>query len=208
MKSPVASQFTRLDAAALIGDVCAVARRLLGVRLVRVQGQCVRSGIIVETEAYHQSDPASHSHRGPTPRNRVMFDRPGLAYVYYIYGKNYCMNVVCEPAGIGAAVLIRALEPELGRDAMARSRGRSDALTSGPGRLCQALEIDRQHDGTDLLAASDLFLARGVSFPDAAVVRTPRIGISQATDLNWRFAVADNPHVSRTVRTPALRRRL
>jgi len=181
----------------------AVARNLLGARLVRVIGEERRSGRIVETEAYRPGDPASHAFRGETSRNRSMFGRPGLAYVYFTYGSCHCVNVVCEPEGVGAAVLIRALAPEEGAAGMARARGRESDLASGPGRLCQALEIDRRLDGVDLLASDVLYLAAGDPVRDSQVASTPRIGISRARDLPWRFAVAGDPHLSRRARSHA-----
>ncbi|MBI6546458.1 MAG: DNA-3-methyladenine glycosylase [Cyanobacteria bacterium NC_groundwater_1444_Ag_S-0.65um_54_12] len=192
------ASFVRIAAASLEGDACAVACRLLGARLVRVTEQGVRSGFIVETEAYRQGDPASHSCRGTTPRNHSMFERPGIAYVYFTYGNHFCLNVVCEPPGIGAAVLLRALEPELGKAEMASARGgRERDLTNGPGRLCQALSIDRTLDGTDLLSSDELFLAAGPVIPQDAIVATTRIGISQGQDRPWRFLLPANPWVSR-----------
>lgn len=135
-------------------DVVTVARELLGCRLAhRLEDGSVLAGIIVETEAYHGDDPASHSHRGETPRNRVMFGPPGVAYVYFIYGMYDCFNVVCEPAGSGAAVLIRALEPVVGLEAMGANRSRGKPvpdreLASGPGKLCRAMDITRaRHNG-------------------------------------------------------------
>lgn len=194
----------RLDPETLRGDALDVARRLLGARLVRVTGGVRRSGRIVETEAYRADDPAAHSFRGQTPRNRSMFGSPGLAYVYFTYGSCFCVNVVCEPEGVGAAVLMRALEPEEGLDAMAAARGRDRDLTNGPGRLCQALGIDRELDGVDLLAGELLFLEAGEPVPESLVARTPRIGISRAQDLPWRFALRNNRHVSRAVSPRAI----
>jgi DNA-3-methyladenine glycosylase len=191
------SSFVRIGPEALRGDALDVARRLLGARLVRVVGGERRAGRIVETEAYRPDDPASHAFRGQTPRNRSMFGPPGLAYVYFTYGSCFCVNVVCEPAGVGAAVLLRALEPEEGLEAMIGARGRERDLASGPGRLCQALAIDRAQDGLDLLGSQELFLEAGEPVPDERVARTPRIGISQARELPWRFAIAGNPHLSR-----------
>ncbi len=194
------ASLARLGPEALHGDAVAVARRLLGAVLVRVVGGERRTGRIVETEAYRPGDPASHAYRGETPRNRSMFGPPGLAYVYFTYGSCYCVNVVCEPSGVGAAVLVRALEPEEGHVAMAAARGRERDLTSGPGRLCQALAIDRTLDGLDLLTSADLFLEAGEPVADDRIAATPRIGISQARELPWRFAIAGNPHVSRPVK--------
>jgi DNA-3-methyladenine glycosylase len=184
----------------LAGDAIEVARRLLGARLVRVIGGERRSGLIVETEAYRMGDPAAHCYRGETPRTRSMFGPPGLAYVFFTYGSCYCVNVVCEPAGCGAAVLLRALEPVEGLAAMASARGRDRDLLNGPGRICQALGIDRAFDGVDLLSSGELFLEAGPGFAESEVAQTCRIGISVGQDLPWRFAVAGNRHVSRPVK--------
>src|SRR6185437_17110872 len=133
-------------------------------------------GIIVEVEAYHQSEPAAHSYRGPTPRNMVMFGPPGFTYVYRSYGIHWCVNFVCEPAGSAAAVLIRAVEPLEGLAKMRRRRGLADPrlLCSGPGRLCEALGISRKHNGFALDAAP-FELHRRTGEVEIAV--GPRIGI-------------------------------
>lgn len=188
-------------------DTLTVARDLLGRRLVHVvDGQRV-SGLIVETEAYiGEEDEASHANPGPTERNASMYAPPGHAYVYLIYGMYHCFNIVTERAGFPAAVLIRALEPLEGLEAMRRRRGRVGArdvtkLTSGPGRLCQALAIDRQHDGMDLCARqAELFLESGDPVPDEAVMRGSRVNVAgdeAAVEARWRFYVRANPHVSR-----------
>lgn len=169
-----------------------VARALLGVRLL-VGGV---GGIIVETEAYDRDDPASHSFRGPTRRNRAMFGPPGRAYVYRSYGIHWCFNIVCGAAATGAAVLIRAIEPTHGVAVM-QERRRNTAprlLSSGPGRLTEALGIGGGHDGADL-AAPPFVLA--VAVEPAAIATGPRIGISRGLDRPWRFAVADSPFLSR-----------
>jgi DNA-3-methyladenine glycosylase len=135
-----------------------------------------------------------------------MFGRPGLAYVYFTYGCHHCFNVVCEPEGLAGAVLIRALEPLEGLEGMVAARG-SDLklknLTNGPGKLCQALGIDRSFYGIDLLSNPHLYLAQGIKIPANRVVQTTRIGISKAQEMPWRFYVADNPWVSVKLRRHA-----
>lgn len=154
---------------------------------------------IAETEAYDQSDPASHSFRGVTPRNQVMFGHPGHLYVYLIYGMHFCMNVVTDDHGTGSAVLLRAAEPLVGIAAMEANRssrrpvsGRT--LLSGPARLCQALGVDRSMDGLDLSTSDVIWIEQGQ--PPAKIVTTPRIGISRGADARWRFFGEADPWVS------------
>ena len=162
------------------------------------------SGVIVETEAYHQSEPASHSYVGLTARTRVVFGPPGVAYLYRSYGIHACLNAVCEPEGIGAAVLIRALEPVGGIDAMRSRRGldRVEDLCSGPGKLTQALAIGLELNGTDLLRGPIVIADRPRAWRDVEVVASRRIGITKAVELPWRFSAAGNRFLSR----PALSR--
>lgn len=173
-------------------DVLTVARALIGVTVL-VDGV---GGVIVETEAYHHEDPASHSYNGPTPRNAAMYGPPGHAYVYRSYGIHWCLNFVCGPAGEGNAVLIRALAPTHGVAIMEERRGITNRrlLCAGPGRLCQALAITRAHDGRALnqppFRLEDAAAARAIAIG-------PRIGISQAREQPWRFGAADSPYVSR-----------
>lgn len=180
-----------------------LAQRLLGAVLVRRLPDGRRlAGRIVETEAYRATDAASHSFRGRTNRNAAMFLDGGHAYVYFIYGMHYCVNVVSEPADTGAAVLIRALEPLEGLDVMRANRGPvSDRqLCRGPANVCKALGIDLALNGCDLLAqAGVLQLEAGVATPARAVGRSPRIGISGdalTKARRWRFFVRNNPCVS------------
>lgn len=178
------------------GSALELAPRLLGALIARQGPEGLRVGRIVETEAYLQDDPASHSFKGLTPRCRHMFGRAGLAYVYRIYGIHHCLNVVTGPEGRGEAVLIRALEPLHGLDLMQEARGTAAHLADGPGRLCQALGIDQAFDGEDLLASDQLFIMKGEAPPERILAK-PRIGITQAADLPWRFLLEGNPHVSR-----------
>jgi DNA-3-methyladenine glycosylase len=223
-----------------------VAPRLLGKIFVRkVGGRKLIAGRIVEVEAYlgphHKTpDPAAHSHRGPTPRNQVIFGPPGHAYVYAIYGRYFCMNITCEPEGRAGCVLLRALEPVMGLEQMAENRGLMPpgarragiggfppiahplprtrdgwgtgdgpgdevrameklrrALTSGPGRLCQALGITRAADnGLDLLDARSALQVRDDGFRAGRVRVTARIGIRHAADLPLRFCLEDHGCVS------------
>lgn len=170
-------------------EVTEVARDLLGATFL-VDGV---GGRIVETEAYHPTDAASHSFIGPTARNKTMFEGPGRVYVYRSYGIHWCVNFVCSGA---AAVLIRAIEPTHGLAEMAARRGLSDprALCSGPGKVGQALAITKAHDGLPL--ASPPFTFIPAEAPESLVIG-PRIGISKAVDKPWRFGVAGSPFLSR-----------
>lgn len=155
-------------------------------------------GLIVETERYEQDDPASHSFRGPRGRARVMFGPPGHLYVYRSYGLHWCVNLVCEPEGRGAAVLIRALAPVHGIVRMRARRRVPDErlLCAGPGRLCEALAIDRHLDGADALAPDGRVRLFDRVEP-VTPVAGPRIGISKATDRPWRFGLPGSPYLSR-----------
>ena len=181
----------------LTGSPAEVAPRLLNTLLV-VEDRVAR---IVEVEAYWGAvDPASHAHRGPTPRNAAMFGPAGSLYVYRSYGLHWCANLVLCAPGEAGAVLVRAVEPVAGIESMQSLRGpvrREVELTNGPGKLCAALGITGKHDGVDLLdPASPVRWCRDAMPPPASPLVTTRIGISKAVDLPWRFAVAGNPWVS------------
>ena len=192
-----------------------VAPRLLGKLLIRGGNGLRMMGRIVEVEAYlgphnEPPDPAAHSHRGPTPRNLVLFGLPGHAYVYSIYGKYFCLNISCEKEGHAGCVLLRALEPLAGMEQMAANRGldvaapRSNGflkqLTSGPSRLCQALGVLRtSHNGLDVAQANSPLQVRDDGFTVEEALATARIGINEANAaVDWplRFAVPGNPCVS------------
>jgi DNA-3-methyladenine glycosylase len=183
---------TRLDRRFFARSVHEVAPALVGSTLL-VDGV---GGRIVEVEAYDAEDPASHGFRGETARNRAMFGPPGHAYVYRSYGIHWCLNLVCGREGVPEAVLVRALEPTHGLERMRERRGLADdrLLCAGPGRLCQALGITAAHDALaldappfELLPADD----------DVAVARGPRVGITRAADLPWRYGLAGSSFVSR-----------
>jgi len=161
-------------------------------------------GPIVEVEAYDQEDPASHGFRGETARNRSMFGPPGQAYVYRSYGIHWCLNLVCEGNGVAAAVLLRALEPTRGTERMRARRGVVEArlLCSGPGRVCQALGVAGEHDGLPL--DSRPFDLRGRT-EEPEIVTGPRVGITRAAELPWRYGLAGSPYVSRPFRVSARR---
>jgi DNA-3-methyladenine glycosylase len=182
-----------------------VSRELLGKVLVRREGRRVRTARIVEVEAYlGEGDPAAHSFAGRTLRNAVLFGPPGYAYVYFIYGNHYCLNVSCLPDGVAGGVLFRALEPLAGIDEMARARSVGidstrdlRKLTSGPGRLAEAFSITRERDnGKDLTSArSDLFIADD-GYRVRRILTTPRIGITKAAERPLRYVIAGNEFVS------------
>jgi DNA-3-methyladenine glycosylase len=175
--------------------VVEVAQDLLGCTISHGE----TSGVIVETEAYHQSEPACHAFVGLTPRTSVLFGPPGTAYVYRSYGIHALLNAVCEPEGVGAAVLIRALEPLDGLELMRERRGlqRPEDLCSGPGKLTQALDVELHHNGTDLATGPVRFGPAPPEWERVERVAGPRIGITKAADLPWRFCAVGSRSVSR-----------
>jgi DNA-3-methyladenine glycosylase len=194
---------TREAAAALKPDfyarpVLEVARDLVGCTVAHAG----TAGVIVETEAYHESEPACHAFVGLTPRTRTIFGPPGRAYVYRSYGIHAMLNAVCEPEGIGAAVLIRALEPLSGIELMYTRRGlprsaRVEDLCSGPGKLTQALAVPLAENGSSLWSGPVRIGPRPRGWEDPVVVDGVRVGISRAVELPWRFGVAGSRFVSR-----------
>lgn len=211
----MSQRLLRLEKSFYESDTCTVAQSLLGKLLVRELPNRDRlSGIIVEVEAYlSENDPACHSYRGLGKKNASMFAAPGTLYVYPIHAK-HCLNVVTEPIGAGAAVLIRALQPWEGITTMGQLRGCNDPqrLTTGPSRLCQALQIDRSHDGTDLIAGTTIWIEPLEQSPETQIHKSTsmptefgkswshktsqRIGISQAVDLQLRWFIDGNRFVS------------
>jgi DNA-3-methyladenine glycosylase len=164
------------------------------------------SGAIVEAEAYHESEPASHGFIGLRPRTEVLFGPPGRAYVYRSYGVHALLNAVCEPDGVGAGVLIRALQPLTGVELMRRRRGlqRERDLCSGPGKLTQALAIELDDNGVDLLRGPIVISSRPAAWRDIEVAADRRIGITRAVELPWRFTAAGSRFVSRPFRLIAV----
>jgi DNA-3-methyladenine glycosylase len=184
----------RLTRAFLARSVHEVAPELIGATLL-VDGV---GGTIVEVEAYDEEDPASHGFRGRTPRNAAMFGPPGHAYVYRSYGIHWCLNLVCDVPGRAEAALIRALEPTQGIEVMRERRGVEPVrgLCSGPGKLCQALAVTREHDGLALDEPPFELHARA---REEEVVRGVRVGITRAAELPWRYGLAGSRFLSRRI---------
>jgi DNA-3-methyladenine glycosylase len=216
--SALVAQIHPLSRAFFARDPRRVARELLGKVLVRKRGRSALTARIVEVEAYlGENDPASHAAPGLTARNSVLFGPPGYAYIYFIYGNHYCLNVSCEPEGRAGGVLFRALEPLSGIKEMAKARGLDIhdpeqqntkipikdliKLTSGPGRLSEAFSVTRARDnGCDLTSpASGLWIGND-GYRVLAIRTTPRIGISKATDAPLRYVIDGNPFVSKQIR--------
>jgi len=197
-------QLQKLPEKFYLRNVLKVATELPGKYLVKKEGQKFLVGKIVEVEAYTEKiDEASHSFRGKTKRNELMFESGGKLYVYFIYGNHYCSNVVCDKEGIGSAVLIRAVEPIDKVELMTQRRfNKRDVtkkeflnLTNGPGKICKAFDITKTQNGIDL-CGEDIFLAEGEKVPKKNIVSATRIGITKSKDLLWRFYLKDNPFVS------------
>lgn len=174
------------------------AQKLLGAQLIYDTPEGRVSGIIVETEAYTAEDAASHSFKGQTERNKMMFGPAGRAYIYFTYGMHYCFNVVTGPEGAGEAVLIRALEPLEGVEIMKRNRHREDILqlSNGPAKLVQALGISKNQNGIDL-HKGELRIEGAGTISDSQTTQTTRIGIKQDIHRLWRFYIKDSPFISR-----------
>jgi len=186
-------------------DLLIVAENLIGKIFVKRADNKFLSGKIVEVEAYaHQIDEASHSYKGITKRNEVMFGKGGFLYVYFTYGFHFCCNVVTEKKGIGSAVLIRAIEPIDGIEIMKKNRFGNRLLkkkyitnlTSGPGKVCQAFGITKEHNGTSL-TGNEIFIVEGEKIDSKNIVKTKRVGIKKSTEFLWRFYIKDNPFVSK-----------
>ncbi|MGA1981697.1 MAG: DNA-3-methyladenine glycosylase [Acidobacteriaceae bacterium] len=198
----------RLSRAGLPSDTAELARYLIGKTVVRKAGRNRISGRIVETEAYPPGDRSGHAYGGRTARNESLFLGRGFAYVYFIYGTSYMLNVTAEEPGVGAGVLLRAIEPLEGIDLMKRLRNTDKLrdLTRGPGRLATALEIDRRLDGVDLCASGPLWLGTAVR-ETAHIGRTVRIGITHEVDRPLRFFEVGNPFVSGPLNNEVVRPR-
>jgi DNA-3-methyladenine glycosylase len=186
-------------------DVLVVAKDLLGKILVKKEKSGVLAAKIVEVEAYHGDiDEASHSFRGKTKRNEIMFESGGYLYVYFTYGAHFCCNVVTGKKNLGTAVLIRAVEPISGIERMVKNRfGRKLKnekeifnLTSGPGKVCAAFGINKDHSGTDL-SGEKIFILQNKKLKDSEIGISKRIGITRSVDLPWRFFIKNNPYLSR-----------
>jgi DNA-3-methyladenine glycosylase len=185
----------RLGRAFYARSVHDVARELIGCTVRHGE----TAGRIVETESYHMDEPACHAHVGLTGRTHTLFGPPGNAYVYFSYGVHSLLNAVSEEEGVGAAVLIRALEPQDGIELMHERRGLASEreLCSGPGKLTQALGIGLSLNGSSLVEGPIEVLGRDAEAPEPRIVTGTRVGITKAADLPWRFCDADSPHVSR-----------
>ncbi len=173
-----------------------IAKQLLGAYLIHETKDGKIIGKIVETEAYLKDDPASHSFRGKTKRNAIMFDSPGKAYVYFTYGMYHCFNIVTNKKDIGEAVLIRAIEPIEGLEIIKKNRKKDSNLCNGPARLTMAFNITKEHNGTDLINGN-LRIMLPKKPENFEIIQTTRIGITQGSNFKYRFYIKNNPHVSK-----------
>lgn len=178
-------------------DALTAAREMLGWELVHDSPEGITGGYIVETEAYMAEDEASHAFRGETVRNKIMFGPAGFLYVYFTYGMHYCVNIVTGSTGHGEAVLIRSLQPTRGIELMRQRRNRYHELqlASGPGKLAQAMGINRTHNGAALHIGSEFQLIPGIK--PARITQATRVGITRAVEKPWRLYVTNNPYISR-----------
>lgn len=197
--------YNKLERQFYTRELLTVAKELLGKILVKKDGKIILSGKIVEVEAYDGSiDEAAHTYIGKTQRNEIMFGTGGFLYVYFTYGAHFCSNIVTGKEGEGTAILIRAIEPAEGIDKMIYNRFGRDLikekekynLTSGPGKICQALSITKDHYGLDL-TGNKIFLLDQPKIKDGQIVVSKRIGIKKSIDLPWRFYIKDNPYISK-----------
>lgn len=201
------TEFKRLSRDFYQRDTLTVSKQLLGKRVVRNYNGITLTAVIVETEAYIGAiDAATHAYRGMTERNKVMWEDGGVLYVYQIYGLYFCMNVITEPKGVPAGVLIRAVEPLNNIQTMAELRKLEItnkniySLTSGPGRVCQALGITKAHNGIDLVTDENITITEYLDIDQSQIAITPRINIDyapEAVDYPWRFFIKGNPFVSK-----------
>lgn len=193
------TRFRKLPKKFYLRNSVIVAKELIGKYLFRRLGEKTLSGIIVETEAYTgRTDPAAHSYNGKTPRNAVMFEEGGVAYIYFTYGNHFCLNAVTCKKDTPSAVLIRGIEPVSGIDVMMKNRGSKDVhnLTSGPGKLTEALGVDKSLNGANLMG-NEIYIAENLSGDRGHhILRSRRIGITKNTEKLYRFYVKDNPFVS------------
>ena len=182
-------------------DTVKVAREILGSILIRKVNGKTLTGRIVEAEAYLHNDPACHAFRGMTERTKVMFGEAGHSYIYFTYGMHHCFNVVTNHVGKGEAVLIRALEPLEGLETMYLNRGekaRKDTnLLSGPGKICQAMQLTKTESGIDLLESDMLYIEKRPLLKGEVIAVSTRVGLTTAVEQPWRFFIKDNPYVSK-----------
>ncbi len=193
-------KFRKLPKEFYLRSAVTAAKELIGKYIFRNTGTKILSGIIVETEAYTgRTDPAAHSYKGKTPRNAVMFEEGGTAYVYFTYGNHFCFNAVTCKKNTPSAVLIRGVEPVKGIEIMKKNRGTDDVLnlTNGPGKLARAFDIDRKLNGASL-SGNEIYIAEAVDDKRKYhILKSKRIGITKNTEKLYRFYVKDNPYVSR-----------